>query len=44
MKPPIEHDRCIIIGIKMDDKNISTFSEVSSDFAKEAITKWGLST
>ena len=31
MKAPMEHDRCTVIGIKTDDKNFSTLSEVSFD-------------
>ena len=31
MKAPIEHDRCVVIGIKIYDKNLSTFSKISSD-------------
>ena len=30
IKALIEHNRCIAVGIKIDDKNISTLSRVSS--------------
>ena len=35
MKAPIEHDRCNIIGIKIDDKNILGLSQVISDLKSQ---------
>ena len=35
MRAPIERDRCLVIEIKIDDKNCSTLSEVSSDLRSQ---------
>ena len=35
MKAPIEHDRCIVIEIQINDKNFSTLSEVPSDLRSQ---------
>ena len=35
IKAPIEYDRRIVIGIKIDDKNISTLSKISSDLRSQ---------
>ena len=31
MKAPIEHDRCIVSGVKTNDKSFSALSKVFSD-------------
>ena len=32
MKAPIKHDRCIVTGIKVDDKNFSTLLQQNKDY------------